>query len=149
MNRTLLRLLNEGRLRRHRTSKEEVANLLAIVDRDIKDAEGGRTSPDRAFAIAYNAALQLANLVLGCAGYRSHGLARHATAFAALAAVLGEAEEERGQYFDDCRVKRNALEYDSAGRVSEAQAKELLRQAKEFRSVVLAWLAEHHPGLLA
>jgi len=32
-------LLNQGRLRQHKTSRKEIKNLLAIAQRDIKDAK--------------------------------------------------------------------------------------------------------------
>ena len=50
--------LENGWLRRHKTSKKEIAYLLKIIERDLKDAEGG-ISDDWRFGIAYNAALKL------------------------------------------------------------------------------------------
>jgi len=35
----LKQLLNQGRLRRHKTSKEEIGNLLRVIERDLKDAK--------------------------------------------------------------------------------------------------------------
>lgn len=64
---------SEGKLRPHKTSKEEITNLLKIVERDIKDASIPELSPDRRFAIAYNAILQLATIPLYCKGFRSKG----------------------------------------------------------------------------
>ena len=37
---TLKQWMDNGWLRRHKTTKEEIENLLMIVDRDLKDAEG-------------------------------------------------------------------------------------------------------------
>ena len=76
-------LQKQGRLRSHRTSREEIGSLIAIVERDLKDA-AVLISPDRRFATAYNAALQLATIVLYCQGYRTRGGGHHATTFAAL-----------------------------------------------------------------
>ena len=45
-----------GWLRPHKTSKEEIANLLEIVERDLKDASAKGLSDDWKFGIAYNAA---------------------------------------------------------------------------------------------
>jgi hypothetical protein len=47
-----------GWLRPHRISREEIGNLLLIAERDLKDATGG-ISDDWRFGIAYNAALKL------------------------------------------------------------------------------------------
>ena len=43
----LKNLLNQGRLKRHKTSKEEISNLLELIDRDIKDAKISSLSADR------------------------------------------------------------------------------------------------------
>lgn len=48
-------------LRPEPTAKKEIANLLAIVDRDLKDATGS-ISADWQFGIAYNAALVVAHV---------------------------------------------------------------------------------------
>jgi hypothetical protein len=37
--RRLKQWLNNGRLRNHKTSKNEISNLFVIVDRDFKDAD--------------------------------------------------------------------------------------------------------------
>ena len=47
-----------GWLRPHKTSAREISDLLAIVDRDLKDAATGDISTDWKFGIAYNAAPQ-------------------------------------------------------------------------------------------
>lgn len=60
---TLKQWANNGWLKPHQTSREEVGNLLAIVDRDLEDAQGS-ISPDWRFNIAYNAALKLCTILL-------------------------------------------------------------------------------------
>jgi hypothetical protein len=57
MRMSLNELLNEGRLKPHKTSAREVADLFRIIDRDIADAGIKEISADRRFATAYNAAL--------------------------------------------------------------------------------------------
>ena len=64
MPKILNRLLAEGKLRSHRTSAREIADLLGVVDRDLADAAVQDVSADRRFAIAYEAALQLATITL-------------------------------------------------------------------------------------
>ena len=58
-----------GWLRPHKSSKQEIANLLEIVDRDLKDAESNISS-DWQFGIAYNAALKLCTILLHASSYR-------------------------------------------------------------------------------
>lgn len=51
-------------LKPHRTSAEEVGNLLAIARRDVQDAKQEDISGDWRFGIAYNAALKLCTILL-------------------------------------------------------------------------------------
>ncbi|MBW6469336.1 MAG: hypothetical protein ACNA76_07250 [Anaerosomatales bacterium] len=46
------RYVQEGRLRRHRASRNEITSLLAAVERDLADAGIIELSPDRRFALA-------------------------------------------------------------------------------------------------
>lgn len=134
-------------LRPEPTSKKEIANLLAIVDRDLKDATGS-VSPDWQFGIAYNAALKLCTILLRVEEYRpAHGL-QHYRTLMAMPLILGKERQEDANYLDSCRKKRNVVEYDYVGGASEKDAKELLQFAEELRSEVLAWLKENHPELL-
>ncbi len=97
---SLKRLHSEGRLVRHKTTKEEVENLLQLVRRDIKDARVKGLSNDRKFATAYNAVLQLGMILLYCAGYRTKGAGSHFTVFQAMKGILGKDYAELADYFD-------------------------------------------------
>ncbi len=55
---SLKRWFENGWLRRHQTSYQEIADLMMIVDRDLQDAKAG-VSDNWRFGIAYNAALKL------------------------------------------------------------------------------------------
>jgi len=48
--------VKNGWLVAHKSSKQEIANLLGIVARDLKDSQAKDVSDDWRFAIAYNAA---------------------------------------------------------------------------------------------
>jgi cysteine synthase A len=52
--------LKSGRLKAHKTGSREIAQLLALADRDLDDARINDLSVDRRFATAYNAARQIA-----------------------------------------------------------------------------------------
>ena len=67
---SLQALLASKRLERHLTSPNELAGLRKLILRDMADAGVIGLSPDRTFATAYNAALQLSKLALSCAGNR-------------------------------------------------------------------------------
>jgi len=49
---TLKQWADNGWLKRHQSSAEEIGNLLAIVERDLKDASEGTVSSDWRFGIA-------------------------------------------------------------------------------------------------
>jgi hypothetical protein len=51
--------------------------MRALVTRDLADAAISFLSADRRFAIAYNAALQAADMAIACAGYRIVGKIGH------------------------------------------------------------------------
>jgi uncharacterized protein (UPF0332 family) len=61
---------------------------------------------------------------------------------------MGSGEQERSDYLDSCRRKRNIAEYDSAGMISEGEVEEILREARLFHQAVLEWLKKNHPDLL-
>ena len=51
-------------------------------------------------------------------------------------------------YLDSCRKKRNIVEYDQIGAVSENDVEELITFIAELRDEVMNWLRENHPELL-
>jgi len=105
-------------------------------------------SADRRFAIAYNAALTLATIVLHASGYRAVGLGAHWSTIQALPEIMGSPAQARADYLDACRTRRNLADYSRAGVTSDAEAAELLEEAKAFRADAVAWLGAHHPSLL-
>jgi hypothetical protein len=134
-------------LREHRTSLQEIAGLLAIVDRDLVDAAQD-ISTDWRFGIAYNAALKLCTVVLYASGYRAEATLQHHRTIAALPLILGEDCREASEYLDSCRKKRNIVEYDMVGAVTRQDAEELILFARELRNRVLGWLRKESPELL-
>jgi hypothetical protein len=145
---TLRDLLAEGRIRPHKTSVREIGDLLRVVDRDLADAGIRQLSADRRFATAYNAALQLASIVLHAAGYRTAGSGHHWATFYVLPEIMGHPAQSRADYLDNCRSKRNVTDYDRAGEISDREVEEILAEARAFRSDVVSWLRKNHAGLL-
>ncbi len=63
----------KGRLRRHETSAQEVADLMRMAEAGLADARVEAVTLDRRFCAAYDAARALADPVLACSGYRPAG----------------------------------------------------------------------------
>jgi hypothetical protein len=146
---TWQRLLNARRVQRHTTSKQELEDLRAVIERDLHDAGVSGLSADRSFATSYNAALQTAKMAIACAGYRV--LAKkghHQVSYEAAELAIGSSVSKLTPYFETCRRKRNTLDYDVANVVSDTEAGELLQKAQEFKREVEAWIATHHPSLV-
>lgn len=127
---------DNGWLKPHQTSRKEIKNLLDIVDRDMLDA-GRAISIDWRFGIAYNAALKLCTILLYAEGYRPSRELQHYRTLAVLPEILGEARKGDADYLDGCRKKRNIVEYDYAGAVSESEADELVGFVKEFKDEIV------------
>ena len=135
-----------GWLKPQTPTRGQIARIFGVVDRDLEDS-GRQFSPDGRFNIAYNAALQLCSIALLAEGWRPDKLNAHFRAIAALPMILGCQWQDGADYLDACRSKRNGLEYDAAGRVSDREARELRAFAKELRDAVIAWLSAKHPEL--
>lgn len=121
LNMSLQQWSDNGWLRSHETNSEEIGNLLAIVDRDLQDALGD-ISVDWCFGIAYNAALKLCTVLLYASGYRAERTLQHYRTIQALPLILGESHKSDTQYLDVCRAKRNTVEYDYIGAVTDLDA---------------------------
>ena len=122
---SLKQWLDNGWLKPHSTSKEEITNLLNIVDRDLQDT-GCNLSDDWRFGIAYNAALKLCTILLYSEGYRPAQGLQHYRTIMALPLILGKEKESDAQYLNVSRSKRNIVEYDYVGGVSKGEAEELI-----------------------
>ena len=136
-----------GWLRSHKTSQQEILDLLRIVDRDMEDARRD-LSADWRFGIAYNADLKLCTVLLYASGYLAERNLQHYRTMQAFPLILGDDKKGDAAYLDACRVKRNQAEYDRVGVVSYSEAEELVKFVEELGMLVIEWLKEKHPELL-
>ena len=128
-------------LKAHKTSKAEIEGLLSIVERELQDSQIAGISSDGKFTHAYRAALTLATALLYVSGFApARGQSHHHRTIETIPKVLGEAAKDDAAYLQNCRVKRNAAEYDAANEASETEAEELIEFAKEFKKTVRGWL---------
>lgn len=134
-------LIKSGVLISQESSKDEIADLLKIVERDLEDSAQTEISDDWQFGIAYNAALKLANILVRASGYRVKGQGHHMNTIAMIPLILGSHKKEDSEYLDTCRRKRNIVEYDCVGGATSEDVKELREFVKEFQKEVLVWLS--------
>ena len=127
--------LRNGWLVEHRTTKNEIADLFHIIDRDLKDCMITKLSPDRRFNTAYNAALQCAMAALAVAGYRPARESHHYRLIHSLEYTI-QADDRLIIQFDMFRKKRNISDYMRAGTVTELEVEEMIALAKNLRSMV-------------
>src|ERR1700683_4359163 len=95
----------------HRTSDREIADLLAVVERDLADSAVEGVSPDWRMNIAYNAALQAATVALAASGYRASRHQHHFRIIQSLHETIG-ASAAIVATFDAFRKKRNITGYE-------------------------------------
>ena len=138
--------LKRGWLVEHKPSRQEVADLFGVADRDLKDCQTPGLSPDWKLNIAHNAALQVATAALAACGFRAAREAHHYRVIQSLAHTIG-AEAGLVDRLDAFRKKRNLADYERAGVVSEQEAREMLNLARELRGRVDAWISQEHSKL--
>ena len=72
----------------HKSSRQEIADLLGMADRDLAQCQTPNLSSDWQLNIAYNAALQAATAALAAAGYRAAREAHHYRVIQSLAHTI-------------------------------------------------------------
>ena len=133
-------LLADRLVKPHRTSRDELRALNAVVERDLKDARVREVSAGRRFATAYKAVLQLATIVIACCGYRVTGPGHHETTLRAFEVGMGAEASALAAYFQTCRRKRNQVDYDMTNVATDYETDDLLEKAQEFKALVRAWI---------
>jgi hypothetical protein len=131
----------------HRTSRQEITDLLNMADRDLAQCRTPNLSPDWQLNIAYNVALQAATAALAAAGYRAARDAHHYRVIQSLAHTI-KADARLIAQLDKFRKKRNIGSYERAGAVSEQEVKEMFALATNLRDELEKWLRSNHPELL-
>ena len=139
--------LNEGRLKTHNTSREEIDQLFAVFERDMADAQTEGLSDDRRFTTAYNAALMIARATLAASGYRTSGEGNHYWTIQSLAFTL-KPDAKTIRIFNKFRQKRNITDYEMIGMISDQEVSEMISLAQELRDMVTEWLKKNHPELI-
>jgi hypothetical protein len=138
-----------GWLKAHTPTRQEVIDLLALADRDLKNAGVRGLDDDWRFSIAYNAVLQAATAALVASGYQvPKGDSHHFRVLGSLEFTLG-ADRKLLDKLDSYRKKRSMTIYDVAGVITTAEAKDMLGIAKDVVEQVHAWLVQNHAQLIS
>jgi hypothetical protein len=145
MHEALKPLIDAGWVEELPSSPDELQGLLGIVARRVEEVAGSLRYPDSIFALAYDAVRCSATVVLRAEGIRVKQGRHHELTFDGLHRLGIPGLSDRARYYDDCRRKRARLEYDSAGDVSDVEARDLAAEAARLDKAVRAWLALAHP----
>ncbi len=145
---TLQDWLSSGWLKQHTTSRKEVTDLLAKVDRDITEAGKEEITLDWRLAIAYNGCLGCATIALRASGYRiPGGSGQHYRTIQSLRFTVNPASDIIAS-LEAISRKRAIVSYDAAGTITESEVAEARSLAEELREELLAWLRKEHPELV-
>ncbi|HUU42878.1 MAG TPA: hypothetical protein VMX57_03815 [Planctomycetota bacterium] len=139
---------NNQWLRSHTTSRQEVSELLSVLDRNLTDCRHPELSVDARFNFAYQAAMQTASIALRACGFLpSKGGYEHFRTIQSLTLTM-QTDSIVVDQLDRFRGKRSTAMYECAGTVSEAEAREMIDLAFRLREELMAWLRNRYPRLL-
>jgi HEPN domain-containing protein len=139
--------LEKGWLKEHKPTSREIAELLAVADRALKDCQVAELSSEGKLDIAHNAALQASAAALAATGYRASREGYHYYVIQSLSFTL-QLEERIIRRLHKLRRKRNISDYERPGVVSEQEAQEMIELAKLIRQQVEAWIRNNHSELV-
>jgi uncharacterized protein (UPF0332 family) len=126
-------LESEGLIKRLPIDKRKVRDSFSLAERDLRTAEKVLAEDqDWAFSIAYNSMLQAARALMFSKGYRPSGEAQHISVVKFVEALLREEFKDMVVAFDRMRRKRHIAIYDKAGSISEVEAGNAIKWAREF-----------------
>jgi uncharacterized protein (UPF0332 family) len=125
-------LLRQRAIEHVTVTPREIAELLAVATRDMKTAESlTMTDLDWAFAIAYNAILQLSIAYMNSEGFRPRGEGKHYNTFRFMEEAFPE-DSVMIRRLQKLRKKRNATIYETPGLVSEKEARDVIDFASRY-----------------
>ena len=136
-------LIQQGSIHPFEATRGEIEKAMAIARRDLALAEKlVGENLDWCFSIAYNAVLQACRAYMFHSGYRPASAEAHKATFEFMEIAVEAPLKKSISYFDRARTKRHRTLYNDVGLISEREAEELLRKAKEFLSYTESKLRE-------
>ena len=146
---TLENLVQVGRLKEHKATREEILKLLEAARRNLKDARVPGISAGTRFDAAYKAVMQCALLALLACGFRpsTSEPGHHVTTIQSLPKTIG-LSDDRLVVLDSLRKRRNLSDY-SGEEISDEQASACIRAAEALFADIEAWLRATHSDFLS
>ncbi|OGD78733.1 MAG: hypothetical protein A2Y64_02190 [Candidatus Coatesbacteria bacterium RBG_13_66_14] len=139
--------VSANQLKAEPSAPREIADLLAVVERNLVDSSVIGLSQEWCFNISYSAALLAALTLLRAEGYRPPHQAHHYLVIQSLRYTINYPPALIAQ-FERFRRKRNQTTYDCVGTVSQKDVEAMSSQARDLLQRVRDWLMRHHPELL-
>ena len=124
---------DNGWLQRHEATREEIDNLLAIVDRETRDARVPGLSLDAQLGMLYNAALKLADIALRVHGYRADRANAHYRTITAIPLTLGTDWAESARFINHIRSLRHRGDYESVGIATADEVRDIQVEIERLR----------------
>lgn len=138
---------DNGWLQAHETTPAEIAELMAVATRGLRDAQIEELSPDARVGLAYQAALAAGAAALAAAGYRATRERHHERVIDSLLHTL-RVEPTLVRDLHRWRRARNTMTYERLGTVTPAGAGEFVKLAGNLENRISNWLASEHPELI-
>ena len=147
---TLQAWRESGLIDAHRATPQEVSDLLAVVETDLRDAAIPELSPERRLGCYYRAILTAARAALRASGYRASEStgSRHYYVIQSLRYTVGLSPSAVLQ-IEAIQKKCNTADYVRIGELSGELVTEAKALAEQVTQSIRDWLAERHPELLS
>jgi uncharacterized protein (UPF0332 family) len=131
------KLIKQARIRIYHATPREVQQLLQVSARDLNAGRKNLdVSPDWAYTMAYNAALQACRALVLHEGYRPRGADQHATVVAFIEESLGPEYSNQVHLLDQMRRKRHRVIYEVSGLIGKEEAEQAIAFAQEFQGII-------------
>lgn len=139
---------DSGLITPHQSTPQEIFDLFAVVETDLRDAAIPALSPERKLGCCYGAILSAARAALRATGYRVSRSTRshHHYVIQSLRYTVGLGASTLLQV-EAIQKKRNTADYVRVGEVSETLVGEAAALARRISEAVHQWLVENHPNL--
>jgi uncharacterized protein (UPF0332 family) len=132
-------LLNNNMIAKVASSRQQVEDIMKVVERDLQAANDNLKNgyADWALNIGYNAMLQAGRALMLSRGYRPVGEAKHVSVIEFVKAEYSKQVPTQALYiFSKTRKKRHKAVYEEADNVSDSEARTVIINAEALVKAV-------------